>query len=256
MHPTTVILGGLACLAQMALAGPVPTFGSSLPPVPPAGTLITSCTRPGTVALTFDDGPGPEMGKLVDILNAAGAKATFFVSGAVYGCIYDRAEFVRKAFLTGHQVASHTWTHPDLTALNATTIKTEMKRTEQAIINIIGLKPTYMRPPFLATSDAMKKTIGDLGYKLVGVSTDSQDWNNLTPAESMVRIEAGGPTTPEGNGHIILMHEPLATTPTQLTPLVIQWAKKNKLKMVTVAECLGDYFPYTFGLPNFTKTCS
>lgn len=49
--------------------------------VPPAGTVITQCSRPGVMALTFDDGPYIYEQQLVQRLNAAGAKATFFVTG-------------------------------------------------------------------------------------------------------------------------------------------------------------------------------
>ena len=46
---------------------------------------------------------------LVDKLNAAGAKGTFFLTGTLYGCIYNQARAVKHAYEAGHQIASHTW---------------------------------------------------------------------------------------------------------------------------------------------------
>lgn len=61
------------------------------------------------LALAYDDGPYQYTSELVDILDAAGAKATFFFTGTLYGCIYNQASAVQKAYNSGHQVASHTW---------------------------------------------------------------------------------------------------------------------------------------------------
>ena len=49
------------------------------------GTVITKCSKPGVLALAFDDGPYQYTQKLVDTLNAADAKATFFFTGTLYG---------------------------------------------------------------------------------------------------------------------------------------------------------------------------
>ncbi len=49
------------------------------------GTVITKCAKPGVLALAFDDGPYQYTQKLVDTLNAAGAKGTFFFTGTLYG---------------------------------------------------------------------------------------------------------------------------------------------------------------------------
>ena len=73
------------------------------------GVVITKCTSPGMLALAYDDGPYQYTSKLVDVLDKAGAKGTFFWTGTLYGCIYKEADAVKKAFQSGHQVASHTW---------------------------------------------------------------------------------------------------------------------------------------------------
>lgn len=73
------------------------------------GVVIQKCTNPGMLALAYDDGPYTYTSQLVDILDKGGAKGTFFWTGTLYGCIYNQANAVQKAFASGHQVASHSW---------------------------------------------------------------------------------------------------------------------------------------------------
>jgi len=76
---------------------------------PAAGTVITRCNSANQIALTFDDGPYNYEASLVQKLNAAGAKATFFVTGTLYGCIYSQRNTLKATYDAGHQIASHTW---------------------------------------------------------------------------------------------------------------------------------------------------
>ena len=76
---------------------------------PNPGIVISKCTSPGMLALAYDDGPYQYTSQLVDILDKGGAKGTFFWTGTLYGCIYRQDAAVKKAFASGHQVASHSW---------------------------------------------------------------------------------------------------------------------------------------------------
>jgi len=109
-----------------------------------------------------------------------------------------------------------------------------------------------MRVPYLSVNDNVTNVMKKMGYRIVLCDVDSQDWNGLTPEQSMDRYNAAGAS---GNGHIPLMHETVKTTPSELAPLVIAWAKENGLEMVTVAECLGDNRPYVKNSAERTDTC-
>lgn len=74
----------------------------------PIGTIINRCTTPGTIALTFDDGPYQYTSELLDLLSRNGVRGTFFVNGQNFGNIYDYAGVVQRMHNEGHQVASHT----------------------------------------------------------------------------------------------------------------------------------------------------
>lgn len=128
-----------------------------------------------------------------------------------------------------------------------------MTKLETALVNIIGVKPTYMRPPFLETGGSVLSTMKTLGYRVVTDDVDAEDWNGKTPAQSQQKFQQAGAG---GNGHIPLMHETYQGTVQTLTPWLINWAKSNNLKMVTVAECLGDPTgAYVNGTGSSQTTC-
>ncbi|KAL2260412.1 hypothetical protein VTK26DRAFT_5581 [Humicola hyalothermophila] len=234
-------------LADTVIAGLLLVSGvTALPTVSPLeyikravnpGVVIQRCANPGMLALAYDDGPYQYTSQLVDILDRGGAKGTFFWTGTLYGCIYNQADAVKKTFASGHQVASHTWTHRGLSGLSANDIRTEMTRVEDALVNLVGVKPAYMRPPYLDTGGQTLSVMRDMGYKVITNDVDAGDWNNLSPQQSQQVFQQAGAG---GLGHIPLMHETYASTVNTLTPWLINWANQNNLRLVTVAECLGD----------------
>lgn len=94
---------------------------------------IYDCVVPGTVALTYDDGPDIYTNEIVDLLNSRGAKATFFITGINNGkgAIDTTPAWnavIKKMYSGGHQLASHTWSHADLSTLTEDNRRTEMVR--------------------------------------------------------------------------------------------------------------------------------
>lgn len=89
-------------------------------------TIISRCTVPDTVALTYDDGPFMYTDTLLDILEEKGVKATFFILGDSNSRLSDYKEMVQRAHREGHQIASHTWSHKDLSMMDSQQIREEM----------------------------------------------------------------------------------------------------------------------------------
>lgn len=83
------------------------SFKPSASPVP-FGHILDHCTVPGTVALTFDDGPYMFTAGLLDVLAANDAPCTFFLNGGGLGGIYQYPDVVHRIWAEGHQLASHT----------------------------------------------------------------------------------------------------------------------------------------------------
>ena len=56
-----------------------------------------------------------------------------------------------------HQLASHTWSHADLCNITSAQRKDEMYKNEMALRNIVGVIPTYMRPPYSSCNAGKQK---------------------------------------------------------------------------------------------------
>lgn len=111
-----------------------------------------------------------------------GAKATFFVCGNLYGCLYDldRTRILEKAFYSGHQIASHTWSHPALDTLSPEWLHGEMATLETTLDRILGLRPRWMRPPYGRVNDTVRAKMREMGYKIALWDADSEDWNGAS----------------------------------------------------------------------------
>ncbi|KAI0389671.1 carbohydrate esterase family 4 protein [Xylariaceae sp. FL0594] len=255
MQLTSTLLTVALAAAGLADARAVPNPVEVMKRTHVAGTVITKCSKPGVLALAYDDGPYQYTSSLIDTLDQAGVKGTFFMTGTLYGCIYNQRAAVKKAFDHGHQVASHTWTHPHMGSLSASAIQSEMEKVEQAMVNIFGRKPAYVRPPYLETGGSFLSVMKQMNYTVINDDVDAGDWNGQTPQQSEQKFQQAGAG---GLGHIPLMHETYQGTVTTLTSWLINWAKSNNLKIVTVAECLDDaagmYKPGTF-TGNGANTC-
>jgi len=205
----------------------------------PLAQVITSCTKPNNVALTFDDGPYTYLEKISDALVAAGAKGTFFWNGNNYGCIYsaDNVKRIKYAYNAGHQVASHTWAHKHLKDLNHDQIDSEMSRVDQALERILGVTPAFMRPPYGEYNDLVSQVAYERGQKIVIWDFDSGDSTGSTAAQSNAaydKIANDHPST-----ILALNHEVYETTASTVIPHAISVLKNKGYNLVTVAECMG-----------------
>ncbi|PPQ78834.1 hypothetical protein CVT24_002381 [Panaeolus cyanescens] len=210
------------------------------------GQLIRSCTVPGTVALTFDDGPLWYIYDLVRMLDAAGAKGTFFFNGNNHQCIYseDNVKRVRYAYNRGHQVASHTWSHWNLSNVDPDTIHNQMWMLELALVRITGADPAFMRPPYGSYNQQVLDVSRERGQADVIWDLDSRDSMGASVQESINIYNNMINQRPLPNGKILaLNHETRDTTVFQVMPAVLQRLKQAGYRMVTVAECLGKQ-PY------------
>lgn len=75
----------------------------------PFGAVITHCAIPGTIALTFDDGPYIYTPQILDTLAQHDVRATFFLNGHNRGHIDTSPEVVQRTLAEGHQLGSHTF---------------------------------------------------------------------------------------------------------------------------------------------------
>jgi peptidoglycan/xylan/chitin deacetylase (PgdA/CDA1 family) len=157
------------------------------------------------VALTFDDGPGPQTLALLDTLDNYHVKATFFMIGENV----DRYTAVaREIARRGHVIGNHTYSHPLYTAIETPEqISNEVTKGALSIERAIGRKPNLFRPPCGWRSPWMMKTVHQLGYSVVTWSVDPNDWKH--PLATVIENDVMKNVRP---GSIVLLHDGLRTT--------------------------------------------
>ncbi|CAG8549386.1 5836_t:CDS:2 [Paraglomus occultum] len=220
------IVGKTSAYARLAIA--VPNG---------AGAVPLATTVSGQFALTFDDGSTELTTTLLDTLKSKGAKATFFVNGLNYRCIYDMADIIKRIVADGHQLAHHTWSHPDLTTLSDAQIIDEMTKLETAFRKIVGKVPRYMRPPYGAYDDRVRAVLGTLGYKMVLWDIDSGDSLGYSVSQSeQVYIDNSNYPAP----HCALNHDPHSTTVNDVAPFAIDLLQGKGYTLSTFGQCVGD----------------
>ncbi|KAI7873720.1 uncharacterized protein EV154DRAFT_527829 [Mucor mucedo] len=144
-------------------------------------TDIVHCTDKTIWGTSFDDGPYEITRELLAYLKTIDVKVTFFVVGKQ---VIMWPEVLKEAYDQGHEIGIHTWDHAELTTLSTEQIIGELKWTELAIKEVIGVTPRLMRPPRGDIDDRVRYIVNQLGYTPAMWSVDSQDW----------RITAGGQT--------------------------------------------------------------
>ncbi|MBG0827455.1 polysaccharide deacetylase family protein [Planomonospora sp. ID67723] len=194
-----------------------------------AGTV--DCAKAKCVALTYDDGPGPDTGRLLDVLNEHGARATFFTLGAN---AYARPELLRRMSEEGHLVANHTWSHRSLSSLSTSKIAHQLTRGQQAITHATGQTPALMRPPYGAVDREVTEVAGRLGLSVVRWSVDTEDLR-APDAGAVARRAVSG----AGQGAIILMHDVHRPT-VEATPEILRTLSERGYTFVTVPELYGS----------------
>ncbi|KAL2822062.1 hypothetical protein BJX63DRAFT_181561 [Aspergillus granulosus] len=233
------VLGAFFSLATAAFIPNTETSTSAsnlIERTAPYGTFINHCDVPGTVAFTFDDGPYVYTEELLDLLANYGVKATFFINGyRLDGNYYLLQRIVNE----GHQLASHTYDHLDLTTLDDASMIAQMTRLETRIREAVGVIPTYMRPPFLAVNDHVLSVMSNLGYRVIGSSIDTKDYENDDPSLIGRSVDIFNTQLDQG-GNIVLAHDVHEQTVHTLVSLMLDEALARGLQPTTVGGCLGD----------------
>ena len=178
-----------------------------------------------TIALTFDDGPGPYTEKLLDILDKYDAKATFFLIGSK---VSARANTLRRMQSRGHQLGNHSWSHPELPKLSVDQIAGEIDRTNEAIRQATGVKPSILRPPYGAVNGVVLEQLRLRNMSSILWSVDTRDWADRNSQIVCSRAVAGARP-----GAVILMHD-IHQTSVNAVPCILSSLKQQGYSFVTI----------------------
>ncbi|MFC7364086.1 polysaccharide deacetylase family protein [Bhargavaea changchunensis] len=189
-----------------------------------------------TIALTFDDWASDEtVSEVLSILREYGVHSTFFLIGEG---VERNPQLARIILENGHEIANHSYTHPELPGLSIREIQEQVIRTDEVLTEAIGQAPAnYVRPPRgkLDHETAQKVTAAGVDYIIqVGVSSD--DWNPaLTDQEVCERVMDG--VQP---GSIITMHILDNAHTVRVLPEILDWLIAQGYEFRTVGEMISE----------------
>jgi peptidoglycan/xylan/chitin deacetylase (PgdA/CDA1 family) len=183
------------------------------------------------VAMTFDDGPhGTNTPRLLEMLKQRGIKATFFCVGQ---CVAEFPEIARRIVDEGHEIANHSWSHPQLSAMSEASVRDQLEKTHQAIKQATGIEPKMFRPPYGAFTLRQRNWANAVyGYKIILWDVDPLDWKirNASHVESEILKQTV-------SGSIILSHDIHKST-VDAMPATLDALLAKGYKFVTVSELL------------------
>lgn len=180
------------------------------------------------VALTFDDGPNPATTpRVLELLKKYRAKGTFFVLGQK---VAGNEAILKQMVAEGHEVANHTFTHPNLVEMSDEVILSEINQTQKAIQAVLGQKPTIYRPPY-GSADARVANLANL--PAIHWSVDTLDWEHRNPDHILEQVKLH-----MAPGDIVLMHDIHPETVDALEP-ILEYLVSQGYVFVTTTELLG-----------------
>ena len=200
--------------------------------------IVWSGTGNG-VALTFDDGPDPELTpRVLDALDRARIRATFLVVGMR---VVAEPDLVRRAVDAGHEIGNHTWTHRSLATLDADEVRAELGRTADALARIVPDAPVrFFRPPRGILTGAGAQAAGELGYDLLLWSCTYAHLDAKLAPGSVVCLHDGTGRAGLGGRPSSRSLRSKRRAEIDDLPAVLSRAAADGVRFVTASELSGD----------------
>jgi peptidoglycan-N-acetylglucosamine deacetylase len=247
-----LLTGGATLVSSTALFGAT-TLGLGLPAAAFVALLADGVFRPSSsifyptlshgsrteskIAITFDDGPDPEVTpRVLDILERYGARATFFMIGRNLARSMTIGERVVQE---GHEIGNHSWQHANMQNFFSTRAHlAEIERCEQLIrsIGFPGTVPLY-RAPVGFKSPELARAAHVRALRVVAWSIHSRDTIDRNPQRVARRV-----LRRIRPGDIVLMHDGHQTAGAHrpglldALPRILEGLRERGLRAVTVSE--------------------
>jgi peptidoglycan/xylan/chitin deacetylase (PgdA/CDA1 family) len=185
------------------------------------------------IALTFDDGPHPQVTpQVLDVLDEFGARATFFCLGRH---LQDHRELALQMRQRGHELANHSMTHAELAQIDAAAIAREFDEVF-AMRDEAGnplVVQDFLRPPKGVINLRVLRYCAKRGSRIIHWSRDPEDF-----AQHSAQAVAGQfDRQPLQAGDIVLLHDKMAHSAESLRMLLLR-AGQLGLQCVRVSDLL------------------
>ncbi|KAI8883384.1 carbohydrate esterase family 4 protein [Backusella circina FSU 941] len=208
---------------------------------------IVRCPEPETWGLTYDDGPNCSHNAFYDYLLQNNLKASMFYIGSN---VIDWPYGAMRGVVDGHHIASHTWSHTQMTTLTNEEVLAELYYTQKAIKLATGLTPRYWRPPYGDVDDRVRWIASQLGLTAIIWNLDTNDWSAGTtvPVSTVQQsyedyITMGTNGTFASSGNIVLTHEITNETMSLALDYLPKITSAYK-QVIDVATCYNISYPY------------
>jgi peptidoglycan/xylan/chitin deacetylase (PgdA/CDA1 family) len=136
---------------------------------------------------------------ILEALRAAGVRVTFFLTGR---WVTENPDLARE-IAAEHEIANHSFSHPDFAELDDAQILDQMQRAEAVIEQVTGrgTKP-FWRAPYGSRNARILGVMAAAGWTIhVLWSADALDWQEIAPEQVRANVNAAA-----HNGAIILQH--------------------------------------------------
>lgn len=183
------------------------------------------------ISLTFDDGPDPKITKkILDVLELAGAKATFFVIGEKAA---KHPDLINLIIIKGHTLGNHSWSHhAGIGLFSKQKLLADFNQCSQKIEELTGEKVSYLRPPFGVTNPRYEYVLKNTGLKSIGWSIRSYDTSEKKEQRLLHRI-----TSQLNPGSIVLLHDTKEIT-LAILPALINYCNQKNIAIKPLAELI------------------
>lgn len=195
----------------MGAAGMMPksqALGPALVRLPPASA------QRGEIALTFDDGPDPEVTpRILELLARHGARASFFLIGCH---AHAHPDLVEDILAGGHSVENHTETHPALfAALGPGALRREIAVAGRSLA-AHAPPPRFFRAPMGLRSPLLDPALARLGLVYAGWTRRGLDGVDGNPETILARLTRG-----LAAGDILMLHDGRCARTPEGAPVVL-----------------------------------
>lgn len=187
-------------------------------------------TKP-MIALTFDDGPSEHTLRILRVLAKYDARATFCVQG--YN-VETYPEIVKMAVAYGNEIASHTWSHPNLTEISSSRIRSQLQRTNDIVAQVAdGYQIKVLRPPYGATNKTARNICAEMDMIIAHWQIDTLDWEHRNANKTYKNI-----VNQAKPGAIVLCHDIYENTAIAAEKAIPELIEKG-YQLVTVSELMS-----------------
>ena len=187
-------------------------------------------TEESKIALTMNCAwSADDIDSILETLKNNNTKITFFMVG---NWIDKYPEAVKKIYEAGHEIGSHSNTHPHVNQLSAEKNLEEINLSVNKIEKITGSKTVLYRTPYGEYNDTVIKTAQENGYYTIQWNLDTLDYKGLTGEEMWKRLDGK-----LQNGSIILSHNGTKHTADSLD-MLIKNIKEEGYEIVTVSNLI------------------